>query len=54
MQRRCCDMKKDYEKQLIRDLRLAFGKKEIIRKDEKTIDFDEENMQTYIKLGIIR
>ena len=47
-------MKRNYEKQLIKDLRLAFGKKDLVQKNEKTIDFAEQNMQTYVKLGIIR
>jgi len=47
-------MKKEYKKKLIKDLRLAFEKNQLTKKNEKTIDYEQRNLDIYIKLGIMR
>lgn len=47
-------MKKEYKRKLIKDLRLAFDKNQVSKKNEKTIEYEQRNLDIYIKLGIMR
>ncbi len=48
-------MKKEFQEKLIKDLRIAFDKKALVNKHEKSVkDYTENNLEMYIKLGIMR